>query len=127
MRFNLTNVLPQHVSFLIFVFFFLFFAGPSCLAETLPVAENFSFALVTLLSDVAQNDESLRGQVSPARPNPSARVSFCGTGKRTRLIRSAAVVVSCKFGNFVTCKQMQIFAKGLSVTLNVSAVLLCRF
>lgn len=38
----------------------------SCLAETLPVAENFSFALVTLLSDVAQNDEGLRSQVSSA-------------------------------------------------------------
>ncbi|KAK7895476.1 hypothetical protein WMY93_020801 [Mugilogobius chulae] len=31
--------------------------------DSLPVAENFSFSLVTLLSDVAQNDEALRGQI----------------------------------------------------------------
>ncbi|KAG7274046.1 hypothetical protein CRUP_030768 [Coryphaenoides rupestris] len=33
------------------------------LKDTLPVAENFSFFLVTLLSDVAQRDETLRGQI----------------------------------------------------------------
>lgn len=58
-RLNGTSVLLQDVSF-------LNICRPSCLAETLPVAENFTFALVTLLSDVAQNDESLRGQVSSA-------------------------------------------------------------
>lgn len=35
----------------------------SCLSEKLPVAENFSFSLVTVLSDVAQRDETLRGRV----------------------------------------------------------------
>ncbi|KAI4816275.1 hypothetical protein KUCAC02_008607 [Chaenocephalus aceratus] len=34
--------------------------------ETLPVAENFTFGLVTLLSDVAQRDETLRGQILEA-------------------------------------------------------------
>lgn len=34
-----------------------------CLSEKLPVAENLSFSLVTLLSDVAQRDETLRGKV----------------------------------------------------------------
>ncbi|XP_067429551.1 phosphatidylinositol 4-kinase alpha isoform X1 [Thunnus thynnus] len=34
--------------------------------EALPVAENFSFSLVTLLSDVAQSDETLRGQILEA-------------------------------------------------------------
>uniref|UniRef100_A0A3Q3LSA1 1-phosphatidylinositol 4-kinase n=1 Tax=Mastacembelus armatus TaxID=205130 RepID=A0A3Q3LSA1_9TELE len=34
--------------------------------EILPVAENFSFSLVTLLSDVAQRDETLRGQILEA-------------------------------------------------------------
>uniref|UniRef100_A0A8C4EJ24 Phosphatidylinositol 4-kinase alpha n=1 Tax=Dicentrarchus labrax TaxID=13489 RepID=A0A8C4EJ24_DICLA len=34
--------------------------------ETLPVAEIFSFSLVTLLSDVAQRDETLRGQILEA-------------------------------------------------------------
>ncbi|KAE8285393.1 Phosphatidylinositol 4-kinase alpha [Larimichthys crocea] len=34
--------------------------------EILPVAENFSFSLVTLLSDVAQHDETLRGQILEA-------------------------------------------------------------
>lgn len=32
-------------------------------SETLPVAENFSFCLVTMLLDVAQMDESMRIQV----------------------------------------------------------------
>uniref|UniRef100_A0A8C3A6N3 Phosphatidylinositol 4-kinase alpha n=1 Tax=Cyclopterus lumpus TaxID=8103 RepID=A0A8C3A6N3_CYCLU len=34
--------------------------------ETLPVAENFTFGLVTLLSDVAQRDETYRGQILEA-------------------------------------------------------------
>ncbi|KAK2818574.1 hypothetical protein Q5P01_024135 [Channa striata] len=34
--------------------------------DILPVAENFSFSLVTLLSDVAQCDETLRGQILEA-------------------------------------------------------------
>lgn len=34
--------------------------------ENLPVAENFTFSLVTLLSDVAQRDETLRGQILEA-------------------------------------------------------------
>uniref|UniRef100_A0A672SJ23 Phosphatidylinositol 4-kinase alpha n=1 Tax=Sinocyclocheilus grahami TaxID=75366 RepID=A0A672SJ23_SINGR len=34
--------------------------------ETLPVAENFSFCLVTMLSDVAQMDESMRIQILEA-------------------------------------------------------------
>ncbi|XP_068562505.1 phosphatidylinositol 4-kinase alpha isoform X1 [Cebidichthys violaceus] len=34
--------------------------------ETLPVAEIFTFGLVTLLSDVAQRDETLRGQILEA-------------------------------------------------------------
>ncbi|XP_056146268.1 phosphatidylinositol 4-kinase alpha [Lampris incognitus] len=34
--------------------------------ESLPVAENFSFCLVTLLCDVAQHDETLRGQILEA-------------------------------------------------------------
>ncbi|XP_028835725.1 phosphatidylinositol 4-kinase alpha isoform X2 [Denticeps clupeoides] len=37
--------------------------------ETLPVAENFCFCLVTLLSDVAQQDELLRSQVLEALIN----------------------------------------------------------
>ncbi|KAM6986431.1 phosphatidylinositol 4-kinase alpha isoform 2-T2 [Aplochiton taeniatus] len=34
--------------------------------DKLPVAENFCFSLVTLLSDVAQQDETLRGQILEA-------------------------------------------------------------
>ncbi|TWW66232.1 phosphatidylinositol 4-kinase alpha isoform X1 [Takifugu flavidus] len=34
--------------------------------EKLPVAENFSFSLVTVLSDVAQRDETLRGRILEA-------------------------------------------------------------
>uniref|UniRef100_A0A8C9Z6X1 Phosphatidylinositol 4-kinase alpha n=1 Tax=Sander lucioperca TaxID=283035 RepID=A0A8C9Z6X1_SANLU len=34
--------------------------------EILPVAENFTFGLVTLLSDVAQRDETFRGQILEA-------------------------------------------------------------
>ncbi|XP_043087575.1 phosphatidylinositol 4-kinase alpha isoform X2 [Puntigrus tetrazona] len=37
--------------------------------ETLPVAENFSFCLVTVLSDVAQMDESMRIQILEAVMN----------------------------------------------------------
>uniref|UniRef100_A0A9J8CLL2 1-phosphatidylinositol 4-kinase n=1 Tax=Cyprinus carpio carpio TaxID=630221 RepID=A0A9J8CLL2_CYPCA len=37
--------------------------------ETLPVAENFSFCLVTVLSDVAQMDESMRLQILEAVTN----------------------------------------------------------
>uniref|UniRef100_A0A8C1PUJ8 Phosphatidylinositol 4-kinase alpha n=1 Tax=Cyprinus carpio TaxID=7962 RepID=A0A8C1PUJ8_CYPCA len=37
--------------------------------ETLPIAENFSFCLVTMLSDVAQMDESMRIQILEAVKN----------------------------------------------------------
>ncbi|KAI2660230.1 Phosphatidylinositol 4-kinase alpha [Labeo rohita] len=37
--------------------------------ETLPIAENFSFCLVTMLSDVAQMDESMRIQILEAVMN----------------------------------------------------------
>ncbi|CAM4728772.1 unnamed protein product [Leuciscus chuanchicus] len=37
--------------------------------ETLPIAENFSFSLVTMLSDVAQMDESMRIQILEAVMN----------------------------------------------------------